>query len=405
MSSQHNDQAQAVYAAEDLWSRRSPGRLHKFGNWNEVWPFYFKLAEACRKAGIDVSAPAVKARKGALKAHYDPTQKAVFLPPYESGGVWALNTYVAIHEFAHHVTPGQGHGPAYRKAMLDCLNALGWDECASDLEECYHEVGLSLTDKADSITDKVGKLLSHADGASTEEERNTFVSKAESLAAEHSLNLALIRKRQADADKTDRDRPTTSEMFPLTALPNATYQKLAVELGNEIANAHGARCTIWGKSKYMIFYGFPEDIQLTELMFARLTPVMFEEADAYLKTPEHKESGVAGVSARITFCQSFALKVGSRLREAVEEVNQQASRSYDSGPGQLTDHESTPSVEMVLAEKAVEVANYVDYEFKRQGVKGSWKGSRTSNWSYTASHAGRTAGARANLYGRRELAG
>lgn len=363
--SSHTDQAQAVYAAEDLWSRRSPGRLHKFGNWNEVWPFYFKLAEACQKAGIDVSAPAVKARKGALKAHYDPTQKTVFLPPYESGGVW--------------------------------------EESAIDLEECYHEVGLSLTDKADSITDKVGKLLSHADGASTEEERNTFVSKAESLAAEHSLNLALIRKRQADADKTDRDRPTTGAMFPLTALPSTTYQKLAVELGNEIANAHGARSTIWGKSKYMIFYGFPEDIQLTELMFARLTPVMFEEADAYLKTPEHKESGVAGVSARITFCQSFAIKVGSRLREAVEEVNQQASRSYDSGPGQLTDHESTTSVELVLAEKAVEVANYVDYEFKRQGVRGSWKGSRTSNWSHTASHAGRTAGARANLYGRQSL--
>lgn len=402
MSQTTFDQAQAVYAAEDLWEAREFLATTRFGDWNEVWPFYHKLAEKCRAIGIDVRAPEVRPRRGALKAHYDPAVKAVFIPPYSKGGSWALKTATAIHEFAHHMAPAGGHGPDFRKAMLDCLTALGWD--ARVLEECYAEVGLTASVKGDGITDKVGKLLNHAAGASTDEERNTFLSKAESLAAEHSINLALVRKRQADADKSDRDRPTTGSFFSFNALPNTTYRNLAVELGSTIAFAHGAKCTIRGKSNYMTFYGFPEDIHLTELMLTRLTPVMFSESDEYLKTPEHKMSGVAGVSARITFCKAFIRTVGVRLEEAVAETTKRMSESVTpTGPAQVTDTVTTESMEMVLADKAVEVADYVAYEFKRLGVRGSWTGSRTSNWSGSASNAGAEAGRRADLYGRKAL--
>lgn len=396
----HTDQAQAVYAAEDLWERREFLATTRFGDWNEVWPFYFKLAQKCQEIGISVTAPEVKARKGALAAHYDSTSHTVFMPQYSKGGVWALTTATAIHEFAHHIAQGKGHGPEFRKAMLDCLTALGWD--AKKLEDCYAEVGLTASLEGDGITDKVGKLLTHAEGSSTEEERDAFLKKAEALATEHSINLALVRKRQADADKSDRDRPTTGSLFSLEALPSTTYRKLAVELGNEIAHAHDARTTIRGKSTYLTFYGFPEDIHLTELMLTRLTPVMFSESDAYLKTPEHKMSGVAGVSARITFCQAFARTVGQRLKEAVDETKEKVSASFDSGTTDTA--ETSHSMELALAEKAVEVADYVAYEFKRIGVRGSWSGSRTNNYSASASAAGYDAGRRANLYGRRELA-
>lgn len=393
------DQAQAVYAAEDLWNTREFLATTRFGDWNEVWPFYFKLAQKCQQMGIDVVAPKVGARNGALKAHYDASTQTVFMPPYDKGGVWALKTGTAIHEFAHHIARGEGHGPKFREAMLDCLKALGWD--AQVLEDCFAEVGLTASVKTDGITDKVGKLLTHAEGASTDEERDAFLKKAESLATEYSINLALVRKRQADADKSDRDRPTTGSLFSLGALPSTTYRNLAVELGTEIARAHDAEATIRGKSMYMTFYGFPEDIHLTELMLTRLTPVMFSESDAYLKTPEHKMSGVAGVSARIVFCKSFARTVGQRLREAVAQTRDEVSSAFDS---ETTDtDETSQSMELALAEKAVEVADYVAYEFKRQGVKGSWSGSRTNNYSASASTAGYNAGRRANLYGRKEL--
>jgi hypothetical protein len=390
------DQAQAVYAAEDLWENMEPKARTRFGDWNEVWPFYYTLASRCRDHDVrfaDVKPPAVKPRKGALKAHYDAGTRTVFIPPYAKGGVWALTTATAIHEFAHHLSPGTGHGPAFRQAMVDCLSAIGWD--GELLAECYAKVGLSTNDKADGITDKVSKLLTHADKAGTHEERRTYIEKAEELAAENSLNLALIRKKQADAESGDRDRPITGGLFALTALPSVTYRNLAVELGTAVARAHGAHCTIRGRSKYMTFYGFAEDVYLTELMINRVTPMMFEEADRYLKSEEHRVSGIASISARITFCQYFAQEIGRRLRAAVAQTEKRMLT--------LTDGKDGVSTELVLREKAIEVADYVAYEFKRQGVRGSWRGSRTDNWSGGAADAGKSAAQNANLYGRKEL--
>ena len=391
------DQAQAVYAAEDLWSSKEPQARIRFGDWNEVWPFYYTLAERCREAEVaDIQPPTVKPRRGALKAHYDASTATVFLPPYDKGGSWALNTGTAIHEFAHHLSPGASHGPAFRAAMLDCLDAIGWD--SKLLAACYADLGLTTSSKADGITDKVGKLLTHADKAGTDEERRTYIEKAEALAAEHAINLALIRKKQADADNGDRDRPITGDQFSLTSLPSATYRNLAVELGSAIARAHGAQCSIRGKSQWMTFYGFAEDVHLTELMLTRVTPMMFEESDRYLKSPEHRLSGTASVSARITFCKHFAWEVGNRLKEAVKQTERVMVETLA-----LTDGSASTSTELALREKAVEVVDYVAHEFKRQGVRGSWKGSNTSNWSGEAASAGKSAAQNANLFGRKAL--
>jgi putative metallohydrolase (TIGR04338 family) len=382
-----------VYAAEDLWAAKEPQARIKFGDWHEVQPFYAKLAARFREADVQIYPPTVRPRRGALQAHYDTAMKSVFMPPYDSGGVWALKTGTAIHEFAHHLCPGAGHGPDFRQAMIECLEMLGWD--ADLLADCYAQAGLSLSEKGDSITDKVSMLITHAEGKGrTAEEKKTFLEKAERLAAEHSVNLALIRKKAADADgHRNYDRPITGEMYALTALPNVTYRNLAVELGSAISQAHGAHCTIRGKSSYMTFYGFPEDVHLTELMLARVTPMMFEESELYLRSPEHKTSGVATTSARITFCKNFAWEVGRRLREAVKVTEKKMM--------EITD--GTVSTELVLREKAIEVADYVAFEFKRQGVRGSWRGSNTSNWSGGAADAGQTAAKNANLYGRKEL--
>ena len=390
------DQAQACYAAEDLWSAKEPQARIRFADWRNVQPFYVKLAARFREADVYVLPPTVRPRKGALVAHYDTGLKSVFMPPYDAGGVWALNTSIAIHEFAHHLSPGAGHGPAFRQAMIDCLEMLGWD--AELLADCYEQAGLAMSDKAEGITDKVSKLIEHADGQGrTPEEKKTFLEKAERLAAEHSLNLALLRKKQADAaGHRIEERPITGELFPLTSLPNVTYRNLAVELGSAIARAHGAQCTIRGKSTFMTFYGFSEDVNLTELMLARVTPMMFEESDDYLKSPEHKHSGAAATSARITFCKNFAWEVGRRLTEAVKQTERAVQETLA-----ITD--GTVSTELVMREKALEVADYVAYEFKRQGVKGSWKGSNSSAWSGNAADAGRVSAKNVNLFGRKEL--
>jgi len=388
------DQATACYAAEDLWEQREPQARIKFGDWHRVQPFYAKLAALFREQGRQVYPPTVRPRKGALKAHYDVGLHSVFMPPYESGGSWALNTATAIHEFAHHLSPGAGHGPEFRKAMLDCLDVMGWD--ADLLAECYAQASLTTSQEDDSILTRTSKILEQADAPGrTDEEKKTFLEKAEALAAKHSIDLALLRKKQADSTGK-HDRPITSELFTLKALPSVTYRNLAVELGSVICRAHGAQCTIRGKSDYMTFYGFPEDVHLTELMLGRAAPMMFEAADRYLKSEEHRATGAAAASARITFCKNFAWEVGRRLTEAVKQTERQVAEMLA-----ITD--GTVSTELVLREKAVEVRDYVAYEFKRQGVKGTWKGSNTSNWNGGAADAGREAGQQANLYGRKEL--
>lgn len=397
----NTDVAQAVYAAEDLWASNEFLARTRFGNWNEVWPFYYKISQCFQESGRQVHPPAVKARKGALKAHYDTASSTVFIPPYEIGGSWALTTATAIHEFAHHLSPGAGHGGEFRAAMVDCLNVLGWD--SELLLRCYEGVGLTTSDKVDGITDKVNKLLLHADKAGTDEERRTYLEKAESMATEYSINLALVRKRQADKeDDGSRDRPMTGKLYSFLALPNVTYRNLAVELGHQIAIAHGAHCTIRGKSSYMTFYGFPEDVHITELVTTRVTPMMFEESDRYLKSPEHRLSGVQSTSARITFCKSFAAEIGNRLREAVTRVTEERIAAETATYGD--DVVAVTGTELALRSKELEVADYVAHEFKRAGVKGSWSGSKTSRWSSSASSAGRTSARRANIYGRKELA-
>ena len=144
--------------------------------------------------------------------------------------------------------------------------------------------------------------------------------------------------------------------------------------------------------------GYPEDIHMVELMLTRILPMMFEDADHYLRSPEHRDSGVATVSARITFCQSYSSEVGRRLREAIKTTHQEVIRETEE-QGEAP----VGSTEIALKEKAVAVRDYVKFEFQRMGVRGSWSGSNTSNWSGSAHDSGRRAAQEANLFGRKEL--
>lgn len=396
-----NDQTAAVYAAEEMWIHRDPSAGIRFGDWMEVQPFYVTLASHFREQGEEIYPPTVVPSKTVLKAHYDPHTKSVHIPPYERGGVWALNAGTAIHEFAHHLVPAGGHGPDFRAAMIQCLQVLGWDH--TFLETAYAEAGLGLSAEDDGILAHVAKIYAQADAPGrTTEEKQAFLERAQMLATRHQIDLAILRKKEADrSGRSERTRPTASKLFPLTALTNATHRKLVVDLASNIANAHGATLTIHGKSQYLTFYGFPEDVDLTQLMVTRVTPMMFEAADEYVASPERKATGVSAVSARIAFCQSFSSEVGRRLRAAVKQTTEKMVEEER----QITENGETTGTEIALRAKELEVRDFVAYEFKRLGVRGTWKGSRSSDWSMTSYEAGRKAANEANLFGHKLLGG
>lgn len=84
----------------------------------------------------------VRKRKGDGKAHYEGGGViAMHDVPYGKPG-WALREIVALHELAHHVARGDGHGPVFAGTFLRLVQeAMGW-ETALLLTSAYADHGV-----------------------------------------------------------------------------------------------------------------------------------------------------------------------------------------------------------------------------------------------------------------------
>ncbi len=71
-----------------------------------------------RKAFGPVSPPRVCPRRGATKAHY--CAGSIFIP-IGMDGKWAQRELVILHELAHHIAAGDGHGPRFADTFLTLL--------------------------------------------------------------------------------------------------------------------------------------------------------------------------------------------------------------------------------------------------------------------------------------------
>lgn len=65
--------------------------------------------------------PVVRERKGTKKAHY---QGGTIAIPLSREGKWAQREMVILHELAHHLAPGAGHGPEFVSAFLTLLGVV-----------------------------------------------------------------------------------------------------------------------------------------------------------------------------------------------------------------------------------------------------------------------------------------
>ncbi|UDY24969.1 DUF2786 domain-containing protein [Nocardioides sp. Kera G14] len=397
-----SSQTELVYAAEDAWiaawaaDPSAESANLRFGEWRDAVPFVeaaMARVNAARRARGEepLSTPRVRARKGALKAEYDAATRTIALPTFESGGVWALNQATVLHELAHHLAPEAGHGPLFRSTFVELLETLGWERVADHLQAAFAQ-RVDSGRCEESLLDKISKLLAHAEKAGTTAERDTYLAKAETLATEHSIDLARARAKQAD--RSQAVTPTTREV-DLRLAGGSRLRNLLVVLAFQIAHGQGVEATVRGN--YLVtFYGFAEDLDVADALFAHLAPMMMRDSDAYLASPQHKRSGFHGASARISYCRSWAQEVGRRLveaREAAQDAAFVAELEGASGAGTA----------LALREKQLQLDDYVAYEFKQRGVRGSWTGPQTSDWSAPAANAGKRDGARASLSDRKAL--
>ncbi len=341
----------------------------------------------------------VQQGRGIIKATYQ--NDVIFLPARERGGAWALRGLVVLHELAHHLNTGvngtiiDSHGEGFRTTLLQLTEDIGWVEIARMLRDAFRESGLDRSaSPSEGMIEKIGKLLRHAEGASTEAERDTFFTKAQELASVHSVELAVAR---AAHEKGEAELSPTFESVQLGHRGQHSNVRF-VELILVIAHANDLRCSIRSDNTGVTLFGFPGDIEVTKALYASLAIQMVTDADTYIRSGAHKP--VHGRTARAAFYAGWTSRIGQRLKDAQERVRTTAKAKTT--PTEATATSRSHSTALALVAKEIEVDNYYDYMKRQQGVRGTWRGGSHISDAHSAAR-GRTAAESARLGSEKEI--
>lgn len=235
------------------------------------------------------------------------------------------------------------------------------------------------------ITDKVAKLLNQAENTDNEAEAAVFLAKAQTLATIHSIDQARARHATRAKEKTT---PVVRKI--ILGVRGTRGLNTLVKLISGIAAANNLKITIAANSSYIIAYGFAEDIDVTEALYASLavqmaTAVADWKAKGSWKTtvihrpgrwrkvrdgdegPDYEyipggEVPIPWLTARLDFQEAFARRVGVRLFLTKHEAERRAAAeetvvSSDAGSG----------TELVLAEKAKTVSDFYEANHNARG--------------------------------------
>lgn len=117
----------------------------KFGDVDSIQPYVDKVLAfppiaTLPRAAVPVT---VRSRRGVTQAHYEHATSTIAIPPYRLSG-WALRETVVLHELAHHLTPGAGHGPAFCAALLYLFEHVIAPEAAHLLRVAMYDRGVTI---------------------------------------------------------------------------------------------------------------------------------------------------------------------------------------------------------------------------------------------------------------------
>jgi hypothetical protein len=271
----------------------------------------------------------------------------------------------------------------------------------------------------DKYLTRLAALLRQAESTDNEHEAEAFMAAAQRLATTTSIELAVARAHTAKKERRSAPTAKRIEIGP----PGKRALRTYVQLLLAIAAANDITCDLASNSTYVIAYGFDSDIDVVEALYASLLVQMVRASDAYLRSgayraetrriQERDEWGyrravskpVAAITARISFQVAFAARIGERLRAAREQAEQHqlaaaAEQPSNTQPATTT---TTAGTDLILKEKALEIA---DFYKRTSSARGSWKGWRgTGQYSTLAQRAGRKAADEARTAATRELGG
>jgi hypothetical protein len=267
--------------------------------------------------------------------------------------------------------------------------------------------------------DTVAALLAKAERTDNPHEAEAYLAKAQHLATLASIDLAAARTRTAGRERREQPVSRTVSVGERGKRAN----KHLVELFLAVAAANDVVCDVARNSTFVIPYGMPSDLDVTEALWQSLAHQMVASANAYLAGGAWRHEAYARIevvgriawdtgdlrphtaqTARAAFYQGFIARLRERLREAREEAiaarpsvpvgdDAAAGGAADAGAGGAS---GTSSGALVLAAKAEEVRRFHGASSR---ARGSWSGYRGSGHGDrgSATGAGRRAASAARL--------
>ncbi|TEX50263.1 MAG: hypothetical protein B7C55_11615 [Actinomycetales bacterium mxb001] len=262
-----------------------------------------------------------------------------------------------------------------------------------------------------SHLDRIAALLVKAERSDNVHEAEAYLAKAQALATQASVDLAVARALTARREAREQPVSVTITIGERGKRANTHLVSLFVVVGQ----CNSLQIDIAHNSTYVIAYGMPSDIELVEALFGSLATQMTASATSWLAIGEWRGDTYisrdgwrkehTAQTARAAFYRAFIDRIGDRLQEAREEVLAEAERQRVEIPAEVSGAKAVATTgALVLRSKEAEVR-----AFYRQSssARGRWSGysGGVSRRGGSASRAGRDAAARARLTSAKGISG
>jgi hypothetical protein len=240
----------------------------------------------------------------------------------------------------------------------------------------------------DRLVDKVGKLLAQAEGTDNEHEAAAFVERAQQLATAYAVDLERARARQAARHARGGQEPLVQERVDVGAR-GKRGNRHRVLLYSVVARVNDVMVNVAHDSTYVLGFDHRADLEVVERLWASLAVQMTAASQRRLDAGEHRRSGVAAQTWRLSFYDGWVAAVAERLESARDRAVAQSTAEQPVSSG-------TPSAALVLRQKADRVE---DFYRATSEARGSWRGPLSGRTAVDrrATASGRADGARADL--------
>jgi hypothetical protein len=257
-----------------------------------------------------------------------------------------------------------------------------------------------------SHLDRIAALLHKAESTDNVHEAEAYLAKAQELATQASVDLAVARARTAKREA--REQPTSSTIR--IGEPRKRANTHLVSLLLAVGRANGVQMDIAYNSTYVLAYGMPSDLEMVETLFASLATQMTASANTWLAAGEWKGQRYVSregryrphtaQTARAAFYRGFIERIQRRLTQAREAVVAQAETAVVQVADDVARGGHSTGA-LVLRAKEAEVRDFYRQTSK---ARGSW-GGYSGGWDVggAATEAGRSAAARARITSSPEL--